>query len=85
MPSYQFHFGMDDAEFANEGFDLADDHAARVEAARAMGEAMCDRASEFWNEKHMTLTVTDRAGLTLFALDLSAIESPAVSRRRRPN
>jgi hypothetical protein len=47
-----------------------------------LGEILKDKAGEFWDEQSMKLIITDHSGLMLFVLDVSAIEAPALSRRR---
>jgi hypothetical protein len=84
MPHYFFHVGDTLGGLDYEGQTLPDDNTARIEAARTMGELLRDKAGEFWSAGEMKLTVTDRTGLVLFVLDLSAIESGAVSRRGQP-
>jgi hypothetical protein len=82
MPRYFFHFGDTDAGLDIRGQELADDNTARIEAVRLLGEILKDKAGEFWDEQSMKLIITDHSGLMLFVLDVSAIEAPALSRRR---
>jgi hypothetical protein len=82
MPRYFFHFGDTASGLDVRGQDLADDNTARIEAVRLLGEVLKDKAGEFWDEQWMTLTITNAAGLILFVLDVSAIESAAAGRSR---
>lgn len=83
MPRYFFHTEDGGPEPDTDGLELANATAARIEAARVMGEILRDRAVGFWDHRALKLTVTDAAGLVLFALDLSAIEAPAPASSRR--
>lgn len=82
MPRYYFHTESGDQSLDDEGMDLPSHQTARVEAARLLGEMLKDNAHEFWAKKSLKLIVTDESGLILFALDLSAVEAPAVTRLR---
>ena len=81
MPRYFFHVGESAGGLDSEGMELPDHNAARIEAAATMGELLRDKAGEFWDSKAMKLIVTDKSGLILFVLDLSAVEAPALSQR----
>ena len=81
MPRYFFHIGDTEGGLDPDGIELPDDNSARVEAARTLGVILQDKAGEFWNERCMSLIVTDEGGLILFVLDISALQAPAVTRR----
>ena len=77
MQRYFFHT-EDGALFRDEeGTMLADNEAARIEAARVLGQLLNERPGEIWRDDQMRIIVTDDRGATLFLLDLSALRSPA--------
>jgi hypothetical protein len=82
MARYFFHTESRTEELDHEGMELPSHQAARMEAARMLGEMLKDNAHAFWTHRALKLIVTNEAGLILFALDLSAIEAPAVGRDR---
>jgi hypothetical protein len=81
MPRYFFHIEDGTSRLDEEGVELPSPHAARVEAARVLAELVKDDPEDFWANRSMKLIVTDRPGLILFVLDLSAVEAPAVRRQ----
>ena len=83
MPRYFFHIGDTEAGLDPEGIELPDHNAARIQATVTLGEMLKDLSGEFWDERCMRLIVTDRSGLILFVLDVSAVEAPAIAERRR--
>ena len=84
MVRYYFHTESGGVSLDDEGMDLSGYDEARVEAARMLGEMLKDDAHQFWSKRSMRLIVTDESGLILFALDISGVEAPALSRERRP-
>ena len=74
MPRYFFH-GRDGRTFKDdEGTELPDDASARIEAARVLGQLVNEWPSQAWEEDPFQITVADETGLTVFVLDLAAIE-----------
>ena len=55
---------------------------AKCEAVRYAGRLLCDGAREFWDTGDFMMTVTDEKGLTLFTLQFSAVEAPAIRASR---
>jgi len=82
MPKYFFHTEGRDEYLDEEGLELESHQAARIEAARMLGEMLRDNAHAFWTARSLKLVVSDASGMILFALDLSGIEFPAVRRLR---
>lgn len=76
MPRYYFHTQDGSVEIDDDGEDLADFAAAKLEAVRLFGGIIRDQPEDFWSTKSLKLMVTDQEGVLLFALDLSAVESP---------
>lgn len=81
MTRYFFHVANGSSDLDHEGIELPDDQAARVEALHFMGELLRDRGPDVWDAQGMKLIVTDKSGLILFVLALSAVEAPALRRR----
>lgn len=73
----RFHFKVDGPP-DDLGMDLPSLSAAKCEAVRYAGRLLCGRASEFWDTGDFMMTVADDQGLTLFSLQFSAVEAPAI-------
>ncbi|MBP0446696.1 hypothetical protein J8J14_18120 [Roseomonas sp. SSH11] len=83
MPRYFFHVQNDQALPDNEGTELPDLLAARVNAVKLAGEILKHHAETFWTEGEWSLKVTDESGLTLFTLYFLAVEAPITRRSQR--
>ena len=77
----RFYFHTEDGRIQRdrEGVELADLHAARFEAIRALGEILKERADEFWADGVLRMTVADDDGLTLFLVEVTATVAPAAA------
>lgn len=78
MPRFYFHTEDGEPQPDREGLELPDISSARHEATLAVGDLVRERADELWRDGLLRLSVTDRDGLTLFVIDVSATASPAV-------
>ena len=78
MPRYFFHSQDGVLTLDVEGTELADNAAAKVEAVGLMGALIKDQPEEFWSTQSLKLMVTGGRGELLFALDLSAVETPVI-------
>lgn len=79
MRRYFFH-SEDGYSFRDqEGTLLPDDEAARIEAAKVLGQLVNESPAEIWRDDQMRVTVTDESGTVLFLLDLAALTSPAAN------
>jgi hypothetical protein len=79
MPRYFFHTDGGAAHTDREGLELPGIRQARIEAARAFGQMVELAPEALWKAGALSMTVTDDAGLVLFILDLSAMDSPAAA------
>ena len=70
MPRYFFHCEGAQNFFDDEGTEVADISAARVQAVMNAGEILRDHAEKFADSRHWRVFVTDAAGGTVFALQL---------------
>ena len=79
MARYFFH--SEDGEFVRdeEGTELRDIAAARVEAVKVAAEILHERPDELWEHQAWRLIVTDDRDLTLFTIEVSAQPSAAMS------
>ena len=77
MPIFYFHVENGHRALDEDGTDLADVAAARLEGARVLGDLLQDRPSELFETGNLRLRVADQSGLDLFVLDLSATAAPA--------
>lgn len=80
MPRYYFHVEDGRSYPDEEGVELADIDAARINATRMFGAMLCDDPTTFWNGDEWTLKVTDEEGLVLFCVHFVAIDSPVGQR-----
>ena len=76
MPRYYFHLQDGTLEIDDQGTELLDFNAAKIEAVRLLGAVIKDQPDEFWSSSSLKMMVTDEASVLLFALDLSAVQSP---------
>jgi hypothetical protein len=75
----RYYFNVEGGYAANDdSIDVPTLAEAKCEAVRYAGRLLCDRAGEFWDSGDFTMTVTDEHALTLFSLQFSAVEAPAV-------
>ncbi len=75
MSKYQFHVD-DRAEV--QAFDADNLAEAKCEAMKIAGRTICEEAEVFWDKSNWGMTVTNDQGLTLFRLEVSATEAPAM-------
>jgi hypothetical protein len=81
---YFFHTDDGQSFRDEEGTLLAGDDAARIEAARVLGQMMSESPGDVWRDDQFRITVTDEYGVILFVIDLAALTSPAAGPRQRP-
>ncbi|MFC3579148.1 DUF6894 family protein [Sphingomonas hylomeconis] len=75
MPLYRFQVVGENGDNTVELESLED---ARCEAIKLAGTIFCMDGETFWEDRDWTLNVSDEAGLILFSLMLTAVDSPAV-------
>jgi hypothetical protein len=75
MPRYFFHTEDGHVEHDKEGTELANLEAAKMEAARMMGDLLRLSPRMFWSDCQMTVTVVGENDLTLFSITSFATES----------
>ena len=78
MPKYFFHIHDGQTFPDEEGTELADLAAARLEAVQLTGQMLKDDSQAFWNGEDWRVQVTDEAGMTLFTLHFMAVEAAAI-------
>lgn len=78
MPRFYFHVENGEPHRDEKGTELSTLAQAKCEAVRYAGRLLCDRASEFWDTGDFCMTVTNEGGLTLFTLQFSGVEAPAI-------
>ena len=77
MPKYFFHIHDGQSFPDEEGTDLANLAAARLEAIQLTGQMLKDDSGAFWNGEDWRVQVTDEAGMTLFTLHFMAVQAAA--------
>jgi hypothetical protein len=82
LQRYYFHSEDGYAFRDEEGTLLPNDEAARIEAARVLGQMVNEQPGAVWCDDQFRITVTDDAGVILYVLDLAAMRSPAASTPR---
>jgi hypothetical protein len=80
MPRYFFHTEDGQCLEDEEGTELADLDAARVEAVRIMGQLLDEDAAGLWSTESFRIVVKNETGLTLFTVDASVMSSPSASK-----
>jgi hypothetical protein len=74
MTRYFFHTSDGTREYDDVGVDLADDTAARREAARFGGGLLQDNPDIVQNEHGLRINVVDEAGSLTFAILITALD-----------
>ena len=72
MPRYYFDIVDGREHLDNEGTDLADLAAVRIEAVRLSAEVLTEMPERFWHSELWTMTVYDENRTKLFALKFHA-------------
>ncbi len=75
MPRFYFHSSSGRAEFDDEGVDLADTAAARLEAARYAGHLLADDPALVNDTTTLRIEVTDEKGCLCCAVIVSAVDA----------
>jgi hypothetical protein len=60
-----------------QGAELADSTAARIEAAKRIGNLLHDHAGQLWIDQEWQMDVTDQNGLILYVIQVSAMRTAA--------
>lgn len=79
MPFFNFEVRTESHVLLTEGAELTDKDAARVEAARRIGELLTDQASRLWADEMWQMDVTDQRGLILYVINVTAMKTAATS------
>ncbi len=77
MHRYFFHTADGQVFRDRVGTELANEDAARIEAARLLGQLVNERPADVWRDDDFRITVTDEADLILFTIDVAAVVAPA--------
>jgi len=75
VPRYYFHVEDHQRYLDQDGVELADLDAARVEAVRVSSDMLRDHAVEFWRLGQWRVVVTDERDKILFALAFEAVDA----------
>lgn len=67
----------------DEGTVLPDLHAARVWAVKLAGELLQEFPERFWETSSFSVEVADERHLTLFTVDVTSLDAPAIARSSR--
>jgi hypothetical protein len=76
LPFYHFEVRTQTHVMLTEGADFPDNSAARVEAAKRIGELLHDHAGQLWADQDWQMDITDETGLILYVINISAVQSP---------
>lgn len=79
----RFFFDVQNGQFSRDedGTELPDFHAARLQAADMAGRLLTDAAFRFWDHGELTLIVRDGDDLVLFTLSMVGTTAPAESQK----
>ncbi|HEX7947599.1 MAG TPA: hypothetical protein VF495_23245 [Phenylobacterium sp.] len=73
---YYFHAEDGRCFHDEEGTELADDDAARIEATRVLGQLLNEDPMQIWRDAAFAIRVTDSEGAPLFTLQVVASSGP---------
>jgi hypothetical protein len=76
VPRYFFHISDSVIYPDEEGSDLPDIAAARIEAVSVAGTMLRDHAGNFWETGEWRVVVTDEARVVLFSICCQALAAP---------
>lgn len=79
MPRFFFHTADGSRKRDEEGTELADLAAARIEAIRFTGMVLAGEPHHLWFHQDFRVEVTDETGLLLFTIITLAIDAPATA------
>ncbi|TXN47640.1 hypothetical protein [Methylobacterium sp. WL7] len=71
MPRYYFHYQDHLTSLDEDGLELADQNAARVQAVVAAAEMLKDLGGAFWDSPNWRFWVTDESGAEICALRIA--------------
>jgi len=77
MPRFHFHLEDGTTFRDEEGTELPDLEAARINAVKLLGHVMADNAREFLSTREWTMNVTDDRDLLLFSVNVASVDAPA--------
>jgi hypothetical protein len=80
MPIFHFEVRTPTHIMASHSGEFADGNAARVEAAKRIGDLLHAHAGEIWTDEDWQMDITDEHGLILYVITVNAMRSPATSR-----
>ena len=79
MAFYNFEVRTPTHVMLTEGAECADSSAARVEAAKRIGQLLHDHAGQIWIDDEWQMDVTNESGLILYVIHVSVMKSPATA------
>lgn len=77
VPYYNFEVRTPTHILTRQGAELADSTAARVEAAKRIGDLLHEHAGQIWVDQDWQIDVTDQTGLILYVIQVAAMNSSA--------
>jgi hypothetical protein len=77
MPRYFFHLEHVRVVKDGEGSEHADLEAAKFHAVKTLAGALTSEPEVFWDSDVFRMTVSERDGLVLFAIEMFATMAPA--------
>jgi hypothetical protein len=66
----------------NEGTELADAGAAKIEAVKVLADFLGERPADLWQEDFLELTVQDERRKTLFVLQVAVVPAADPGNKR---
>ena len=84
MPRFFFHRADGVFDHDDEGTELPDLAAARIEAVRFAAEFMKDKPQEVWKGHNFRIEVSDDQGMLLCTVVILGIDAPAARGVRAP-
>jgi hypothetical protein len=84
LPFFRFEVRTPTHVMASDGGEFANSDAARVEAARRIGDLLRKHAGEIWTDEDWQMDITDESGLILYVITVNVTQSPATAQTNRP-
>lgn len=79
MPRFFFDVQDGHSSRDDEGVELPDVQAARLQAAEMAGRLLSDTAQRFWDHGELTVVVRGEEGLVLFAVAMTGVDAPVAA------
>ena len=84
MPQYQIELRTDEKVWDTLAIKAPNVTALRIELAKFVGELLRDHAEQIWADRDWRIDVTNKDGLILYVMQITASDAAATMPLRRP-